>query len=64
MQLSRTLIEHIDPRSTNLRGDVPELFHKILAELLNKVGDGNVRLRDMAEQTFLALTRAEIVGVG
>jgi hypothetical protein len=53
MELAKTVIEHIDPRSTNLKGDVPEHFHRILTELLNKVGDGNVRLRDNAEQTFL-----------
>ena len=49
MDLSKSLIEQIDPRRVNLRGDVPEHFHKILEELLNKVGDGNVRLRDNAE---------------
>lgn len=64
MDLAKSLIEQIDPRRVNLRGDVPEHFHKILEELLNKVGDGNVRLRDNAEQTFLQLTRAEVVGVG
>ena len=49
MDIAKTLIEHIDPRKVNLRGDVPEHFHKILEELLIKVGDGNVRLRDNAE---------------
>ncbi|CAG9321572.1 unnamed protein product [Blepharisma stoltei] len=64
MGLINTLLNSIAPTRAVVRGDVPEHIQSILSSLLDKVGDNNARVRESAEQTFISLTRSDVVGVG
>ncbi len=64
MGLLGFLIKTLPPNKSYIRGDTADYIQVILTLLLDKVGDNNVRVRETAEQTFIMLTRSEIVGVG
>ena len=64
MGLLGLLLKNLSPSRSSLRGEVAEYIQSCLASLLDKIGDNNARVREIAEQTYLMLARSEIVGSG
>lgn len=63
MSLLNLLIKSIPPSRGFIRGDISEFIQAILAVLLDKIGDSNARVRELAEQTYMTLSHSEIVGI-
>lgn len=63
MGLLGLLIRTIPPNRGYIHGDASEYAQSIMILLLDKAGDNNARVRELAEQTFMAFGKSEIIGI-
>ena len=63
MNLLGVLVKNLTPSKSFLRGEIIEFIQTILGVLLEKIGDSNNRVKDLAESSFLVLSKSELVGV-
>jgi hypothetical protein len=64
MSLLGLLLKSVPTTKSSLKADSVEYLQSILLLLLEKIGDNNARVREIAEQSFLMLAKSEIVGPG
>lgn len=64
MGLLSYLFKTIPASKSHIRGEGAEYIQSILSLLLEKVGDNNSRVRELAEQTFMTMARSDAIGVG
>ena len=64
MGLLGVLLNQIPPSRSFIRGEASEYLQTTLVFLLDKIGDNNPRVSEIAEQSFLILAKSDIIGIG